>query len=504
MEKNVVRTLLGLFIFALLLSACNLGRDLEEAPFPEVSTPAATEQTMPPEELTLTPEPEVIVTEATEPTPTATLLPSEPILGLQFNQLPPPEQIALLPRPDILWMRTNLIFWDQIEPQRTDPPTYDWSVIDEAALANAGESGIEILLVVQFAPEWAQRYPPSACGPIAEESLERFGQFMNALVSRYSQPPYNIHHWEIGNEQDVAREDVQPRSVYGCWGERNDPYFGGGYYGEMLKATYPQVKAADPESQVIVGGLLLDCDPANPPEREPGVLRNCSPGQFLEGILVNGGGDFFDGVSFHSYDFYMGELGKYANGNWFSSWDTTGPSLIAKTRFLRDVLSRYGYEDKLLLNTEMALICGRDGSEPECQTEEYQLTKAYYLPQSAITGMAVGLDANTWYSLFGWRGSRLVTQELEPLPVFEALLTASERLDRSIFVGEITDFPGVQVYEYERDGARNWLLWSKDGADHPVSLPEMPASVMDAFGDELQPSQELTITKVPVFIHWSP
>jgi hypothetical protein len=450
------------------------------------------------------PESTVIATEALSPTPTTALLPSEPIVGLQINQLPSPEEIALFTRPETLWMRSNQIFWDEIEPQRTDPPTYDWSVVDEAALANTGSSGMRTILVVQYAPGWAQRFSPSACGPISEDALERFGQFMNALVSRYSQPPYNVHFWELGNEPDVAREDVQPRSIFGCWGDKNDPYFGGGYYGEMLRAIYPQVKAADPESQVIVGGLLLDCDPVDPPEREPGVLRNCIPAQFLEGILLNGGGDFFDGVSFHSYDFYLSELGKYANGNWHSSWDTTGPSLIAKTRFLQDVLAKYGYEEKLLMNTEMALICGRDGTEPECQTEDYQTTKAYYIAQAAITGMAVGLDANTWYSLYGWRGSALINRELQPSPAFQSLLATSEHLDRSIFVGELADFPGIQVYEFEKDGNRNWLLWSEDGAAHSVSLPEMPASIRDVFGEELAASQEITITMAPVYIQWNP
>ena len=501
---NVSRTFLGLLILVLALSACRPGQE-QNAPFPQISTPSTPTQSLP-EDATETLEPVIVATEAMLPTATATLLPSEPILGLHINSLPPQEQIALFPRPEMLWMRTNLIFWDQIEPQRTDPPTYDWSVIDEAALANTGESGMKIILVVQFAPSWAQKYPPSACGPIAEDSLDRFGQFMNALVSRYSQPPYNIHHWEIGNEQDVDRNDVQPRSIYGCWGDKSDPYFGGGYYGEMLKAIYPQVKAADPESQVIVGGLLLDCDPINPPEREPGSgnFRNCVPAQFLEGILINGGGDFFDGVSFHSYDFYLGEIGKYGNGNWHSSWETTGPALTAKTRFLQDVLQRYGYEDKLLLNTELALICGRDGSEPECQTDEYAISKAYYLAQAALTGMAVGLDANTWYSLYGWRGSGLVSRQLEPSDAFRALLTTSEQLDRSVFRGEVTEYPGIQGYEYERDGIRTWMLWSKDGEDQALSLPEMPTSILDVFGTDLPAGQEITITIAPIYVKWNP
>jgi hypothetical protein len=500
----VVKFLLVLIILVLALSACQPEPE-QEVSFPQVSTPVVETETFP-EETPVTPEPVAQATETPVPTATVTLLPSEPILGLQINRLPPQEQISLFPRPDLLWMRSNHIFWDQIEPQRTDPPTYDWSVIDEAALARVGESGMKTILVVQFAPDWAQRFPPSACGPIAEEALGRFGDFMNALVSRYSQPPYNVHHWEMGNEQDVAREDVQPRSIYGCWGDRSDPYFGGGYYGEMLKAIYPRVKEADPESQVIVGGLLLDCDPVNPPEREPGSgnFRNCIPAQFLEGILENGGGDSFDGVSFHSYDYYLGELGMYGNGNWHSNWDTTGPALIAKTRFLRDLLGRYGYENKLLLNTELALICGRDGSEPECQTEEYELSKAYYLAEAALSGMSVGLDANTWYSLLGWRGSGMVTRDLEIKHVFLSLLETSEQLERAVFLQEVSDYPGVKGYEYEQDGVLTWLLWSVDGGDHAISLPTAPVSIQDVFGAELPASQDMTVSRAPVYIKMNP
>ena len=36
-------------------------------------------------------------------------------------------------------------------------------------------------------------------------------------------------------------------------------YYGGGYYGEMLKAVYPQIKAVNLQSQVH-GWILLDCD----------------------------------------------------------------------------------------------------------------------------------------------------------------------------------------------------------------------------------------------------
>ena len=88
---------------------------------------------------------------------------------------------------------------------------------------------------ILFTPAWAQKYPGVACGPISEDALDDFAEFMAALVSRYSQPPYNVRYWEIGNEPDIDRTLVDSQSIYGCWGEKDDPYYGGKYYGEMLK-----------------------------------------------------------------------------------------------------------------------------------------------------------------------------------------------------------------------------------------------------------------------------
>jgi hypothetical protein len=501
-----VRTSVKYWLVMLILLAACQPSQTQEPVFPEITTPEAPVQTeLPVVEPSATSLPLPAQTQPAEPTMLPTeVLPGEPLLGVHINNFSTLDQVNLFPRPELLWTRFDKFHWDLIEPQRTDPPTYDWSQVDEMALTNAGV-GFRTIRIVQFSPEWAQKYPPSACGPIAEEALEPFGQFMNALVSRYSQPPFNIKYWEIGNEPDIDRRIAEPHSGYGCWGDGDDPQFGGGYYAEMLKVVYPQVKAADPEATVVVGGLLMDCDPVNPPESSPGVPKDCSQSNFLEGILANGGGDYFDAVSYHSYDYYgFAEFGKYFNLNWHSSWGSTGPVLIAKTRFVRDVLQRYGYTDKLLLNTELALICGTSGTEPDCQAEEYQITKANYLAQAAVAGLAEGLDANIWYSLGGWRGSALVNKNLEPFPVYQALLFSAEQLERAEFQREVTDFEGVKGYEYTRDGVRNWILWSLDGENHVITLSGTPVSIFDVFGGELPVTQELEITRAPVYIALNP
>src|SRR5450759_920104 len=103
----------------------------------------------------------------------------------------------------------------------------------------------------------------------------------------------------------------------------------------MLKTAYPAIKAASPSAQVLFGGLLMDCKP----EICSDDVKNRS--HFLEGALVNGAGDFFDGVSFHAYDYYQGVLGQYSNSNWGAAWNTTGPVLLVKAAYLRQLLDQY-------------------------------------------------------------------------------------------------------------------------------------------------------------------
>jgi alpha-L-arabinofuranosidase len=106
---------------------------------------------------------------------------------------------------------------------------------------------------------------------------------MHDAVERYSAPPYNVKYWEIYNEPDAPKNTNEPPygMIYGCWGISGDTYFGGEAYGEMLKVVYPYIKSANSSAQVLVGGLLLDCDPRTVCTTGPGSI----PPKFLNGIL---------------------------------------------------------------------------------------------------------------------------------------------------------------------------------------------------------------------------
>ncbi len=272
----------------------------------------------------------------------------------------------------------------------------------------------------------------------------------------------------------------------------------------MLKQAYPQIKSINPEARVLVGGLLLDCDPLNPPETESGsgVRKDCRSGLFLQGILEGGGGEFFDGVSFHAYDYYQGTPGNYSNPNWYSAWDTTGPVLKAKANYLHAVLESYGYPDKFLMNTETALLCGRDGKEPVCQTEDFERTKASYLSMANAAALADGLRANIWYSLRGWRGSQLVGTDGQPNRAFQALQFNGDLLAGVEAAGEVLEYPEIKAYEFRTPELRIWVMWSVDGSSRELQLAETPRAIFDILGNEVPPSLILSLSDEPLYVVW--
>jgi hypothetical protein len=398
----------------------------------------------------------------------------------------------------VYWARSNRpVAWAEVEPTEG---TRNWSAMArlEEELRAAASHGLQEIQVVRFTPGWAQQMTGYSCGPIKPEKLGAFASFMHDLVARYSVPPYSVKYWEIWNEPDIDYHMVGQTSDWGCWGDQSDTYYGGGYYAEMLKAAYPQIKSADPQAQVLIGGLLLDCDPR--PGAGCATVGNSNlPPKFLEGILRNDGGSYFDGMSFHAYDYYLETLGQYSNPNWQSAWNTTGPVLIAKAQFIQSLLSQYGVSGKFLINTESAVLCDSCSNDPM-----YETTKAYYVAQAYAAAIAQGLRANLWYSLLGWRNSGLLNADLSPRPAYTAFQFARNELGDAAWVRHITEYTGVKGYEFQRGNRRIWVLWSLDGNTRSINLSGAPLAGWDALGNSVAPAASMDIGLNPLYLEWNP
>jgi hypothetical protein len=412
--------------------------------------------------------------------------------GVAFTRMNATNGLLLFESDETTWTRRD-VYWKYIEPDEGDRI---WSSTYEQELVNAHAANISPVLILEATPEWALK-DGFICGAVAEDKLPALASFAYDLVKRYSAPPYYVRYWEMWNEPDAA-------DFMGCWGDPSDTnYYGGYYYGQMLKAVYPAIKAADPQAQVLVGGLLLDCDPNNPP-----AGKTCVESKFLRGILENNAGNSFDGVSFHGYDYYY-SLGAYGNSNWNSSSTTTGPVTIAKSHYLQALLEEYGQGHKYLNNTESAIFYGAYDPAIFCVVgapPEVQITKAYYVVHSYAAAVAEGWKSNIWYSAFGVRCSGLIESDLDPLPAYYTYRFTEQELTNARFVRAITEYPGVKGYEYVASGRRLMVLWSLDGNPHTITLSQMPISITH-IGDDGKPvvdpnSKTLTINLSPRFIKY--
>ena len=404
------------------------------------------------------------------------------------------------------WTRWNAVFWSEVEASEGNR---DWTRLAnlDAQLAAISDAGMNMILIVRRTPTWAQKVDGYFCGPIREDKLEAFADFMFELVQRYSGPPYNVKYWEMGNEPDIDPR-LSPRDqIFGCWGDEKEELYGGEYYAKLLKAVYPRIKEADPEAQLLVGGLLLDCDPNNPPVKSDGSVKDCTPARFLEGILEGGGGDYFDGVSFHAYDLYYDFNGYYGNSNWDSGHSLNGliPVIGKKAQYLRSLMAQYGYLDKYLINTETALLCGRDGYESFCQTDQFQQMKAAYVAQSYAAALAEGLLGNLWYNLGqGWRASGLTRPGQGPALAYDSFQFAAQQFENALFWGQVGGFDGVFGYKFRRESKETWLIWSLDTENHAITLPFQPDAIYDIYGQELAADPNLTIGVMPFYVEWTP
>ncbi len=403
------------------------------------------------------------------------------IFGAQMNNaIDEAEGLSQALAGGVYWVRFDAFEWDRIEPVPTVPSTFHWENVDESSLQRANQNGLNVIAVVKYTPDWAQKYPGSACGPVKSKAFAGFAEFLAAVVNRYKGSPYNIKYWELGNEIDAPV--YYERSVFGCWGDGGDPYFGGEYYAQMLKAAYPAIKAADPEAQVLLGGLVLD----NPNEIPYTIAR------FLEGVLRGGGGPFFDLVNFHSYSYFTGVPGLLYNPNWPGS----PTALPEKTAFLKNILNRYGWGNKPLINTETALYCDVN-SDPCLETQAVFVAKAY------ADGIALGLQGLVYYALKSeWRLTGLLRPDNTPRPSYLAFKTAADFLSRARYRGPVSGYPaGIFGHTFwPQVGTSIEVIWATDGAPQSVPLPS-GAEAFDLYGTPLSVSGgAITVDYGPVYI----
>ena len=426
--------------------------------------------------------------------------PPPPVFGVEINRGMVSSTISKTQEAGIWWVRYNGILWSEVE---ATPGSRDWSKLAgvENELRALSAQGLTPMVIVRGTPSWAQQIPGYSCGPIKEDALDEFADFMYQVVARYSAEPYNVKYWEIWNEPDVDPRYVDASAPYGCWGDDNDAYYAGGYYADMLKQVYPAIKQADPQAQVVFGGLLLICDPDDP-NPYPGT-NGCKPAKFLEGALRNGGGPFFDILAYHAYPYWHPSM----QGDWDLNqlhWDHRGGVLLGKLDFIRAVFQKYGVSKPIIMN-EGGLMCySWDLNNPDCSTNDFRDDQANYVVRLYTRTWANGILGSTWYTLNGpgWRQGGLLDSNQAPRPSYNTLKFMATLLNGSSYRGQLSSGALEGYAFFNRSAQREYrVYWRNDSSSTLLMLPGGTVAVYNKFGQVVPPSGgKISIGFDPVFV----
>jgi hypothetical protein len=399
-------------------------------------------------------------------TPPPTIVPGarqQSPFGVQANYFVTPSgTLGALAKLHSSWVRLgDRVSWRSLQPNPGDPIHWELMADFEAELRALKQAGITPVVGVNFFPRWAT-IKPTSCGAIRTDMLPAFAAFARALVARYSAPEFNVHIWELGNEPDVDPSLVPTDNHWGCWGDKNDPFYGGRQYGEMLKVAGPAIKAADPQAQIWIGGLLLD--------RSNSSGKTGRPELFLQGILEAGAAPYFDAVAYHIYAYYRQPVVDFDTVDaWV--WKPWGGRLVGKARFLKQIMAQYGV-DKPLVANEIGLLWCPSSSNCPAPSADFENAQASFIVRSLTRGIGAGVQGFFWYPLEfpGFRFSSLLNENGSPKPVYTAYQQLGEQLAGTTYTAPITYTAGIEAFAFNRAKEQVQVIWTTDVTTGTIAI----------------------------------
>jgi hypothetical protein len=232
----------------------------------------------------------------------------------------------------------------------------------------------------------------------------------------------------------------------------------------MLAAAYPAIKAVDPQSVIMTGGLAYDAF-----QSQGGPFVE----EFLPNVLDLGGAQYLDAVAFHYYR-------NNAHG-----WTNLG----LKAQTLRALMNQKG--------VDLPLICTEYGltstSHPESGIESSEAIQARYLVQSNVHGAAGGLLAQVWFTaqdfesdIRGWqvfKDSGLVRVNGTHKPSYFAMKTLATEVGSGRYMGQMTAADGLSTalegyfFKSPDNSKKVAVVWNNNAAGYEtLTIPASDAA----------------------------
>ncbi len=387
-----------------------------------------------------------------------------------------PTLLAALNDSGAAWTRI-VINWSEIEktaPVQGQPPVYDLGALQwyDNRLRQISEIGVNIIAAINTPPAWASN--SQICPAITLDHADEYKQFLTDIVTRYSQPPFNIRTWEIFNEADANIKEVYGGNCFGTYGT---------IYSKILQKSHEAIKAIDPNATILMGGIAYD-----------EFTYNGGPfyRYFPDELMLAGGASYFDALNFHYFPDYHDEWERWNPPNppptcsipisseGFPAYDGSGIDLIAKKNNLTNRMGTCYGANKPIWLTELA----QHGYINDPLSLKNQ---AYYLIKGYSRGLAAGIKNITWFALAdandGYDQGLLYPNTFSPKPAYYAFKTLVRQLNNYKY-NRTLNLPGGEAYvfrsSYEGEKIVAW------GNNVPMRLsPATALEMTDYLGNVL-------------------
>ncbi len=289
-------------------------------------------------------------------------------LGNTLHDMPTDQldaQLADMRALGVGWIRID-VGWNDVQPK--DALTYDWTKTD-AVVSAAQAHGLKVLGVLAYSPSWARPYgcKSPSCAPVLNST---FATFAGKAAARYAG---KIDQWEVWNEPNIKK----------FW----QPKPNAAKYADMLKVSYPAIKAANSNATVMSGGM-------SPAETADG---NSAPRDFLSALYKAGAQPFFDVLGLHPYSYPAPATTNYG----WSAWS----QMADQSTSIRSTMQANGDGSKKVWITEYGAPTAGPGTGASITTYSSNQDAAYvdealqvYTLQAAVNSIT-GKD---WVGGFFW------------------------------------------------------------------------------------------------------
>lgn len=370
--------------------------------------------------------------------------------------------------------------WLSDNKKRITPDRYDWTSFDNA-LTKAATLGFQVIITLGGNPYWAADFNR---GPINKVPIEEFIDYVTAVVTRYSQQPYNVEYWAFYNEPDIVSFDVgaEHREAFGDHPQE---------YVNTLQVGYKTVKEINPNAKVLLGGVAYDWF------TDKGGVFNPN---FLDEIFTLGAANYFDYMNFHYYPDFDERWEKL----------TGKPGLTGKISEILRIMANHGV-DRPVVCTELGDSSGGIFPGDDRTRDTQGRAVIQYFTRAIASGVVIGI----WYNMNdcegegdGFRNHGLLNTRYQPKPSLTAFHNLRTHFNASSFLRsmEETEWGATSIEGYVFRNQYGWkdtaILWAADGNNQTITLPPNTMAVEDQYGQTMHFDETLRIGKDPVFVSY--